>query len=145
MTCLGFIEKKAVRKGLAGRVTIEYHIPKDNTFPCVSVLEHEAKVKEVVLEGTKHYNHRLKAHRGRVKKVFCELIRWGELEQRNNNIYRKSSDELNTDWIEKLENKLKEFGLIGKEPPCFREEDLEGVKILKDLFDERKEKDKVKE
>jgi len=31
-----------------------------------------------------------------------ELIKWGELEQANNNIYRKSTDELNEDWIEKV-------------------------------------------
>ena len=41
-----------------------------------------------------------------------ELIKWGELEQANNNIYRKSTDELNEDWIEKIK-KLK-GGLNGK-------------------------------
>ena len=31
-----------------------------------------------------------------------ELIEWGNNEQSNNNIYRKSTFDLNEDWIDKL-------------------------------------------
>jgi len=39
------------------------------------------------------------------EKEFIRLLKgWGESEQKNNNIYRKSIDELNNDWIEKIKS-----------------------------------------
>ena len=43
-----------------------------------------------------------------LKKKVEELIEWGDNERKNNNIFRKSADELNEDWIEKLEKLLKD-------------------------------------
>jgi hypothetical protein len=36
-------------------------------------------------------------------KELDSLIGWGESEEKNNNIYRKGQDELNEDWIDKIE------------------------------------------
>lgn len=49
-------------------------------------------------------NEEIKKHEKKVE----ELINWGDSEQKNNNIYGKSTDELNDDWIEKIK---KEFGV----------------------------------
>jgi len=46
--------------------------------------------------------------RKRVLQKIKELIDWGDQERMNNNIFRKEADELNTDWIEKIEL-LKQF------------------------------------
>lgn len=37
-----------------------------------------------------------------LKQKADELIEWGISEQKNNNIYKKSTDELNEDWIDKI-------------------------------------------
>lgn len=42
-------------------------------------------------------------------KVLDVLIAWGKSEQKNNNIYRKSVDELNEDWIDKFEEIKKKW------------------------------------
>ena len=72
--CLGFEKEEidAVLKGFQDNNKDSTIINRTKFFPCVPVLKLD------------------------------ELIKWGELEQANNNIYRKSTDELNEDWIEKV-------------------------------------------
>ena len=38
-----------------------------------------------------------------IKVLKARLSKWGNSEQKNNNIYRKTTDELNEDWLDKIE------------------------------------------
>ena len=43
------------------------------------------------------------------KELMDVLIAWGKSEQKLNDIYRKSTDELNDDWIDKFEEIKKKY------------------------------------
>ena len=100
--CLGFWMKDGVyiagewypAKGKAVWETDEKKV-----FPCVPVSEHEAYKEKVTDLVIMEIN---------------DLIEWGIQEQAENNVYQKSIDELNEDWLDKirkLKHNLFSFGL----------------------------------
>lgn len=44
-----------------------------------------------------------------ISKRIENIMEWGDDEEKSNNIYRKSADELNQDWIQELEGLLEEL------------------------------------
>jgi len=80
--CLGFDRQFATRRSnIEDKAGCYFSVDEADTFPCVPVSELD------------------------------RLIDWGLLMQANNEIYAKSTDELNEDWIEKIKELKK-----GKKP-----------------------------
>jgi len=81
---------------------------KGEQYPCDKEIFEMTYSKEKSIPVLVHEKYKEKVTFSVIREI-NDLIEWGTQEQAENNIYRKSVDELNGDWIEKIK-KLKQKG-----------------------------------